>query len=158
MPYAPHSVFEPPADNTIIWRFISFQKFVSMITNSSLYFTRLDKLGDPFEGLYSKARIQFDEKVYDSYDSSEASEYGKSVMRWMHLDPYKQRRTSFVNCWHMSEYETELLWSRYSFMDGGVAIQSTFERLKSCLNIPHAVYIGKIKYMSWETEATPIGN
>jgi hypothetical protein len=147
-----------PPDNTMIWRFTSFHKFVSMITSNSLYFSRLDKLGDPFEGLYSKARIQSDEKVYTSYDSSEASEYGKRVIRWMHLDPYKQRRTSFANCWHMNEYETELLWSRYSFMDGGVAIQSTFERLKSCLNIPHAVYIGIMKYMNWETEATPIGN
>ena len=158
MPYAAHSVFESPPDNTRIWRFMNFQKFMSMLTNSSLYFSRLDKLGDPFEGLYSKARIQFDEKVYDSYDSSEASDYGKSVIIWMHLAPYKQRRTSFVNCWHMSDYETELLWSRYSFMDGGVAIQSTFERLKSCLKIPHAVYIGIIKYKDWATEPTPIGN
>ncbi len=155
MPYAAHSVFEPPPDNTRIWWLMNFQKFVSMITNNSLYFSRLDKLGDPFEGLYSKARIQFDEKVYDS---PEVSDYGRSVMRWMHLDPYKQRRTSFVNCWHMSEYETELLWSRYSFMDGGVAIQSTFQRLQACLKIPHNVYIGIINYIDWDTETTPIGN
>ena len=58
----------------------------------------------------------------------------------------------------MNDYETELLWSRYSFMDGGVAIQSTFERLRLSLNIPHAVYIGIMKYMDWETEPTPIGN
>ena len=158
MPYVPHSVFEAPAGNPRIWRFMNFQKFVSMITNGSLYFSRLDKLGDPFEGLYSKARIQFDEIVYNSYDSSQASDYGKSVMRWTHFNPYEQRRTSFVNCWHMSDYETELLWSRYSFLDGGVAIQSTFDRLKSCLNIPHAVYIGIMKYMDWDTELTPIGN
>ena len=158
MPYVTHSFFEPPPDNTRIWRFMNFHKFVSMVTNSSLYFSRLDQLGDPFEGLLTKARIQSDEKVYDSYDSSEASEYGKSVIRWMHLDPYKQRRTSLANCWHMNDYETELLWSRYSFMDGGVAIQSTFERLRSSLNIPNAVYIGIMKYMDWETEPTPIGN
>jgi hypothetical protein len=156
MPYAAHSVFEAPAGNPRIWRFMNFHKFVSMITTGSLYFSRLDKLGDPFEGLHTKARIQFDEKVYDSYDSSQSSEYGKSVIRGMHLDPYEQRRKSFVNCWHMNEYETELLWSRYSFMDGGVAIQSTFERLKSCLNVANAVYIGMIKYKDWETERTPI--
>lgn len=158
MPYIAHSVFESPPDNTRIWRFINFQKFMSMITDSSLYFSRLDRLGDPFEGLYSKASIQFDEKVYDSYDSSEASNYGRSVIKGIHSTAYKIRRTSFANCWYMNEYETELLWSRYSFMDDGVAIQSTFERLKSCLNIPHAVYIGKIKYKIWETEPIPIGN
>jgi hypothetical protein len=81
MPYVPHFVFEPPPENTKIWRFMSFHKFVSMVTNGSLYFSRLDKLGDPFEGLYTNARIQFDEKVYDSYDYSEASDYGKSVIR-----------------------------------------------------------------------------
>lgn len=137
---------------------MSFQKFVSMISNGSLYFSRLDKLGDPFEGLHTKARIKFDEKVYESYDSSQGAAYGNSVLKWMHLNPYEQRRTSFVNCWHMSEYETELLWSRYSFMDGGIAIQSTFERLKSCLNIPYAVYIGKIKYKDWDTEPSASDN
>ena len=154
MPYIAHSVFEPPPDNTKIWRFINFQKFMSMITDSSLYFSRLDKLGDPFEGLYSKASIQSDEKVYNS----EASDYGRSVIKGIHATAYKIRRTSFANCWYMNEYETELLWSRYSFMDDGVAIQSTFERLKSCLNIPHAVYIGKIKYKDWDAEPIPLGN
>ena len=93
MPYVAHSVFEPPPDNTKIWRFMNFQKFVSMITDSSLSFSRLDKLGDPFEGLHTKARIKFDEKVYDSYDSSVTSEFGKGfILVYM----YKEERHSLI--------------------------------------------------------------
>lgn len=116
----------------------------------------MDRLDDPFEGLYSKARIRFDELVYDS---TEASDYARSVIRGIHTSPYELRKSSYVNCWHINEYESELLWSRYSFMEGGVAIQSTYDKLVSSLqDTPHGVYVGKIKYMDWDTESTPTGN
>ena len=39
----------PPAD-TILWRYMDFTKFVSLLEKRSLFFARADKLGDPFEG------------------------------------------------------------------------------------------------------------
>ena len=46
MPYHERSAFRLPPDGTKIWRFTDFTKFLSMLTNTALYFSRLDKLED----------------------------------------------------------------------------------------------------------------
>lgn len=59
----------------------------------------------------------------------------------------------------MSEHESELLWSRYSFMTEGIAIQSSFDRLvRSLKDYLQGVYIGKVRYVDWGKEVTPIEN
>jgi hypothetical protein len=56
--YKEHQVFEKPTDeNTRIWRYLDFTKFVSLLDRQALFFTRVDKLGDAFEGSSSKADI-----------------------------------------------------------------------------------------------------
>ncbi len=54
-----HPEFIAPQDeNQKIWRFIDFTKFIDMLDKQSLYFCRVDFLGDIFEGTYSKATIE----------------------------------------------------------------------------------------------------
>lgn len=42
--------FTIPKDTTILWRYIDFGKFVSMLLTKSLYFNKVSKFNDPFEG------------------------------------------------------------------------------------------------------------
>jgi len=42
--------FSVPIESTILWRYIDFGKFVSMLLTKSLYFTKVSKFNDPFEG------------------------------------------------------------------------------------------------------------
>jgi len=44
------ALIAPTDVDTKIWRFMDFTKFVSMLEESGLFFARLDRLGDPFEG------------------------------------------------------------------------------------------------------------
>lgn len=101
MPYHEHSAFKLPPDGTRIWRFTDFAKFYSMLTNNSLYFSRLDKLEDRFEGHFSQARAELDQKIYDLPDTDN---HAKGVINMIY-SPI--RKDSFVNCWHMNEYESE---------------------------------------------------
>jgi hypothetical protein len=41
--------YELPPDNTPIWRYLDFAKFVLLLTERSLFFCRADLLGDKFE-------------------------------------------------------------------------------------------------------------
>jgi hypothetical protein len=70
VPYQPHDVFEPPRPNAPILRYMDFVKFVWLLDRASLYFTRVDKLGDRFEGSMSranhKARDTMDPRVVDA--------------------------------------------------------------------------------------------
>ena len=46
-----HPVFEAPSDTSIkLWRYMDFTKFVSLLDSNSLFFSRADLLGDPYEG------------------------------------------------------------------------------------------------------------
>lgn len=40
-----------PKDDQVIWQYMDFIKFVSILNNSALYFTRVDKFDDTYEGL-----------------------------------------------------------------------------------------------------------
>jgi hypothetical protein len=49
--YIDHPSFEKPDNaDAKVWRYLNFTKFLSLIDKEALYFSRLDCLGDPFEG------------------------------------------------------------------------------------------------------------
>jgi hypothetical protein len=50
--YVPNDEFEQAGEHDGVWRYMSLTKFVSMLDTKSLYFSRTDKLSDPFEGSY----------------------------------------------------------------------------------------------------------
>lgn len=39
-----------PKETDFLWRYMSFEKFVSLLSEESLFFSRVDKFEDPFEG------------------------------------------------------------------------------------------------------------
>ena len=52
--YEEHETFTPPSSDAILWRYMDFTKFVSLLEKQALFFPRADKLGDPFEGSFTK--------------------------------------------------------------------------------------------------------
>jgi hypothetical protein len=40
------------SDDAVIWHYTAFASFVSILQSSRLWFSRLDRLRDPFEGRY----------------------------------------------------------------------------------------------------------
>ena len=151
--YKEHPVFEKPEnENAKIWRYIDFTKFVSLLDKSALFFTRADRLGDPFEGSYSKANIKLRPEVYKGKIPPNAlenfSQFTKIFIKY-----------TAINCWHLSEYESPAMWKLYLKSNDGIAIQSTFDLLKTSLKDEnHSVFIGKVKYIDFEKDWMPEGN
>jgi len=108
----------PKNENAAIWRYMDFTKFVSLLDRQQLFFSRTDKLGDPFEGSCPKRNLEPRAELMG--DTSERiSEYSK----WI-------REFTAVNCWHMNKYESAAMWKLYLKSDEGIAIKSTFRRLR----------------------------
>ena len=42
--------------DAMLWRYMDFPKFVSMLKEGALWFSRADLLGDPLEGSFTQAR------------------------------------------------------------------------------------------------------
>ncbi len=110
----------------MIWRYMSLAKFIAMLDHHALHFTPLDQMEDKFEGTVPvRMRRSLDEEAVQS-----------------------QRSTTFVNCWHVNEYESAAMWDIYARRDSGVAIQSRVGRMRDSMrDEPRPVHIGLVRYL-----------
>jgi len=146
-----HPAFPQPQDPSVkIWRYMDFTKFVSMLESSSLYFSRADRLGDPFEGSYSKGNIALRPVVYKDVNGADKMlEYIPEFSKWI-------RQWTFVNCWHMNVYESAAMWKLYAKSNEAIAVQSTYATLVACL--PSNVFVGCVQYIDYDRDWLPEGN
>ncbi len=56
--YEENAFFNSPPMDAVLWKYLDFTKFVSLLDKNTLFFVRADKLGDPFEGSYSRMNIK----------------------------------------------------------------------------------------------------
>lgn len=61
-------------------------------------------------------------------------------------------RFTAVNCWHENDFESAAMWSLYLKSNEGIAIQTTFSKLKKSIIDKETVYIGRIRYIDYENE------
>ena len=64
---------------------------------------------------------------------------------------------SFVNCWHMNDFESAAMWKIYSTSKDSVCLQTTFARLRDALP-KKDVYIGVVNYISYDRDMIPDEN
>lgn len=149
---------------TVIWRFLDFTKFVSMLDSNSLYFSRIDTLQDPFEGSQTKKNMESRNNEFPDSLLEFCKKYDPTLnkQKLLELDCIgrsKMRKLMYVNCWHMNQYESAAMWRLYLKSDEGVAIKSTIGRLGlSMKETKNIVFAGKVKYIDYEKEIIPEKN
>lgn len=145
--YKEHPSFTTPAPKTKIWRYMDLSKFLYLITTNFLYFPRSDKLGDPYEGSYTKIDLANREAFLKTLVSR-----GKKFNNPFSETIYKNfRKLVYINSWYQNEYESAAMWSLYALEGKGIAIQSTISRLQECMiKEKHETYIGLVKYVDYE--------
>ncbi len=146
--YTKHSMLKLPTDlSTKIWRYMSFSKFMNLITAETLFFCRADKFSDKWEGVFPKKMIEKFGLAEKTLPSDDGNEY--SPCEWQRV---KEFRSHLINCWHLSEVESDAMWKLYSGNDGGIAIQSTIQRFqKSFKKTGERVWIGLVEYEDFNT-------
>lgn len=145
-----------------LWRYMDFTKLVSLLSTQSIFFCRSDNFRDTFEG---KLFNQTDQdafallnRVMKMEEMSEYREYAEQIeieqfKKELSIGLDEQRKKIFINCWHLNEYESAAMWDLYSNGKEGIAIQTTFDRVKKSLNAcEDEVFIGKVKYLDNTTE------
>jgi hypothetical protein len=131
---------------------MDFTKFVSMLESNSLFFSRADLLGDPFEGSSPRETERQRPNSFAGVPSDvqlKASKAVGSFYRWA-------REWTFVNCWHKNEYESAAMWKLYAKSAEAVAVKTTYDLLDSQLH--GNVYLGVVDYIDYETAWLPEGN
>ncbi len=160
--YEEHPTFiQPENEDVKVWRYMDFTKLISLIDSRRLFFTRADKFEDPFEGSYPKmnvlAREILPEEVTAKMTEEQVENLRQSMQQHGQINKNWPRYTA-INCWHVNEYESAAMWDLYLKSNEGVAIQSTYSKLKKCLTDKEKVYLGVVKYLDYDTEYIDSGN
>jgi hypothetical protein len=137
--YCSHSEIRTPNISRIIWRYMSLDKFLSLLNDKQLYFTRQDKFDDSKEGKLARQ----DSALYNYYVPGSAKNIEK-------------QGCAYINCWIMSDFEQYLMWGTYASLDKGIAIKSTIGNLIKSLdsNDKRCIYISDVDYIDYTTDLT----
>lgn len=141
-----HEYCTPPLNKEIkIWKFLNFAKFVDLLINETLHFSRCDKFEDNFEGAISKQAIIERHDQIKKYSQTNTTANDSQEMWETFFE--KIKKTFAANCWHMNEQESYAMWKVYLNNQDGVAIQSNYSRLFQCLQeSTEQVYLSVVKY------------
>ena len=160
-------VYMIPQNNDVLWRFMDFTKFLSLLKSKALFFTRADKFQDPFEGAKGllKNKNRWDKFYIDflteairtvpggqnlNKSKKELIGEAKKLLEQMNTSGARQVKETFINCWYESKYESEAMWKLYtSALDQGIAIKTTYKKLYLSLNRSPDISIGKINYIDY---------
>lgn len=153
-------------DTTKIWKYMDLWKFLSIIERKELYFTRIDKLQDNYEGTISEVsywrNIALTKGFVLTYaQDCSIEETEKLIEREIGYckEDFKykntlERKMYCVNCWHISDVESYAFWSIYSNKNEGIAIQSTIGRFKNSIKYDGGINIGEVEYIDYNQESS----
>jgi ABC-type transporter Mla MlaB component len=139
-------------------------KFLDLIQKNELFFSKVSRLGDPFEGSFSRGNLVIREYIIEHRhtdpDLDTYKDMDEATLRsmWASLSNFvkESAETTYVSCWHMNEYESAAMWNLYSKSSESVCIQTDFVTLEDAL--PDQVFIGMVRYVNYETDIIPEQN
>jgi hypothetical protein len=126
---------------------MSFEKFVHILSENSLFFSRADMFDDPFEGFKPEPiktlekeganKVKNDPEI-ETMEIFDGDTQEKFLENW--------RRYIICSCWYQNENQSMAMWKNYHMLNSGIAIKTTVENLENSLSDEHDVFIGEIKY------------
>jgi hypothetical protein len=165
--------------STKLWRYISLDKLVDLLSTSELFFTPLSTFAgvDPFEGYVPSVAFDAHASVFrKAVDNSEAlhrqmiehreksgiplTSPEREKIRALQDDLRSSPRRFYdaimkaitVNYWHESETESEAMWRLYAESGKAVAIETTLDDLRESIQHGRSscvVHIYPVKYLDF---------
>ncbi len=148
--YKEHPAFNPPPSNAVLWRYMDFTKFVSLLDKQSLFFPAADQLRDPFEG--SVPTVNAVLRPIANPDIP------KDTLRVFAQHLKESRRFTLISCWHENIHESEAMWGLYAREKDGIAIKTNFDSFKKSFICSEEIFIGRVNYVDYKNAIIPENN
>jgi hypothetical protein len=147
MPYFDHPELpSTPAEDTVIWRYLSLAEFLNIPNDQTLHFARVDRLSDSFLDIENQVAL-----------SALAGLSAESTRRSLNLMKSVQKAV-FSNSWYEADSHAHLKWE----IHGGnyeVAIRSSVSTLKKALTTStQKIYMSRVQYIDFASTPMPTGN
>lgn len=154
-----------PEDNYQVAKYMDLTKFASLLSLKSLFFCRLDKLEDHFEGTTSKPNFERRKKLYETLHfrspklrKLSKEEIEKNVKEHYEADE-KVKALKCVCCWNKFDSESAALWKIYSDFHKGILIKSNTNKIITAFeNTKEELSLSEIKYIDYNNDYMPDGN
>ncbi|MBU2973800.1 hypothetical protein [Zobellia sp. B3R18] len=154
-----------PKTNYTIAKYLDLTKFISLLSLNSLFFCRLDKLEDHFEGTTSKFNIERRKRNFKKQRSLSANlpklseeELDEKVKISIDADR-KFKSVSCVCCWNKYDSESSALWKIYSDFNKGIMIKSNIHKIENAFeHTPENLSLSEVNYINYDTDSMPHGN
>lgn len=160
--------YEEPLPDDMLWRYMDLSKFISMISRNDLYFAAANTFEDIFEGAKGiiDKKSDWDNFYLDFFQKAILTAPGQDISK-LTIEKLKtdserllnelnasgeiNRKSTFISCWHMNNYESEAMWKMYSKdVTNAIAIQTTSGHLYEALYKEPCIKIGKVKYIDFK--------
>ena len=154
-----------PKENYRIVKYMDLAKFISLLHSKSLFFCRLDKLEDKFEGSSPKRNLEHNEFLFrQRYEQNhlKSSNIDESVAKDLFVRNNiedKLKSLYCVCCWNKYNSESYALWKIYSEINKGIMITSSIEKIKKSFNsTPENIQLSEVRYINHDTDLIGKGN
>jgi hypothetical protein len=149
--------------DTVIWRYLTLKKFVSLIELGAVWFAKLGIFEDTEEGMTPKLTRQHIKSQHRDMEAWFPDEERRSQVRRFVEDNEQYGRDLIVaSCWFIGEHESKDMWAEYAKDGQGVVIKNTAEALMRSLvqslkenslvqSLKEKWWIGKISYVDFAT-------
>ena len=141
-----------PAVDADVWRYMDLARFLSLLEDSALTFSRGDVMRDKWEGSFSVVNQMIRPQLYgvhfeEMFAPGRPEQHRESALKSIHM-----------NCWYVAHEESAAMWDIYQREGRGVAIRSTWGALTSSLDTERMVYGGLVQYVDYSQTFIPEGN
>ena len=169
-----------PDEKAELWRYMDLAKLLALLQNKSLFFCRIDKLGDQFEGQWSEPTLAMlrkrehlwvvnepdqaliedrrtgDRLAFPKEDTNCSAE--QTIKCWEHRirRPESALKCTYVNCWYGEKEESAAMWKLHAGEKYGIAIQTNAGKLLGSFKEHLPDYFGKVEYISYDKCTIPI--
>lgn len=157
-----------PSPDALLWRYMSFSKFVAMLSQGGIYLRRADAFPDRWEAaigpaalkpIYDKSLMNMMSEIVsqapadgeEPLSEESQSKLAEDLVRQLSELNRNLRLNTFISCWHEAAEESEAMWKLYSYDNTeGIAIVTDCRTLKGVLPRNPSCAIGCVRYRDAE--------
>jgi len=146
-----HRSLKQPALADPLWRYMDFTKFIAMLVAGKLYLSRLDQLGDDYEGWVPQPPKNHYRGFFKETDAIRDRELKERSSN--------EKCRYYVSCWHANDEESDAMWKVYVKGNEGIALRTTCRNLRASLEVtPEELWLHNVEYDYSEKEPTHGGS
>lgn len=156
-----------PNTNYKIVRYLDLVKFISLIQTKKLYFSRLDKFEDQYEGTVPELTLQDYKDWYTNFTqnrlldiiTTSVEEHVEQALIDQKNVGEKYKKLVCVSCWNKYESESYALWKIYSDLSKGIMITTSIEKMKMAFeHTKEQIQLSEVKYLDYKKDKMKLGN